>query len=290
MNGAGIVRVAAILLAIALLALGERLSIGAPQPGERVSLDNENFVVFERPGKAKETSASTALLVVTRDGTTSTITWTADIRAARGPFANQIRYCGKDRIWVISRLGHRMDGAVLLDLRTQRTVRFYHGSNFVPSPDGSRIANAFPAGMVAPCGVEVYVDDMRLYPTIEDGLTTKGKGWEPTRPTGVKPTRKPRPVGPGGGLASPFYWRDNDTVGVAINEPTTDSERDKRCPCMEDDAPCRTVYYEFSGIGGRQLRMDRVRVRKKTLSEAAKKDLREARISDEPFTVKWGKE
>ena len=283
-------RVAAILCAISLLASGELLCVGAPRPGDRVSFDNENFVVFERPDEATYAAGSTALLVVTRDGTTSTITWTPDNSAVRGSSPAQIHYCGKNHIWVISRLGHRMDGAVLLDLRTQRTVRFYHGSNFEPSPDGSRIANAFPAGMVAPCGVWVYVDDMRLYPTIEDGLTTKGEGLEPARPTGLKPTRKPRPVGPGGVLASPFYWRDNDTVGVVIKEPTTDSERDERCPCMEDDAPCRTVYYEFSGIGGRQLRMDRVRVREKTLSEADKKNLREARINDKPFTVKWGKE
>jgi hypothetical protein len=290
MNESGTVRVVVILCAIALLAIGERPCVGALQPGDRVSFDNENFVVVERPDEATYASGSTALLMVTRDGTTSTITWTPDQSAARGSSPEQIHYCGRDRIWVISRLGHRMAGAVLLDLRAQRTVRFYHGSNFVPSPDGSRIANAFPAGMVAPCGVWVYVDDLRLYPTIEDGLTTKGEGLEPTRPTALKPTRKPRPVGSGGVLASRFYWRDNDTVGVVIEEPTTDSERDKPCPCMEDDAPCRTVYYEFSGIGGRRLRMDRVRVREKTLSGAEKRNLREARISGEPFTVNWDKE
>ena len=81
----------------------------------------------------------------------------------------EVEFINNQEIWLLSRLGKRLDGAIRLDLVTQELKKQYYGVVFSVSPDKQHIA--FPRVMSAadqPC---IFVDDTLVYPVIASGFT-----------------------------------------------------------------------------------------------------------------------
>lgn len=82
----------------------------------------------------------------------------------------EIIYVSQDKVWIISRLGHMLRGAVLLDLDSQEIESAYSARRVVVSPDGYHIAHVHFSGFQG-CVESVFVDNVMVYPEIVDELT-----------------------------------------------------------------------------------------------------------------------
>jgi hypothetical protein len=82
------------------------------------------------------------------------------------PEVQEIRYMDENRVWLVVRLGHRLDAALLFDLDQGRTLRAYRGIDFTVSPGAQHIAFEYP-GVASRA---VFLDDAMVFPTAEGGV------------------------------------------------------------------------------------------------------------------------
>ncbi|MEN6625505.1 MAG: hypothetical protein ABFD69_04670 [Candidatus Sumerlaeia bacterium] len=191
-----------LLLAGALIANSPRVASAArvedPEPGATIRLDGKNSLAWVRPVKTNP------------DGTTSTLdgvelrylingerrTWTIAAEDFKYPVSSrlvyEINYFSPREAWMISHLGKRMGGAVLLDLEKQRIEKGYaiNGPLSI-SPDRRHIAYTYPIGE-RDSDKAVFVDNVVIYPAIAIGFNPtddpakfiEPDGWAVKKPSG----------------------------------------------------------------------------------------------------------
>lgn len=166
------------LAALFILSVGFTHAAGGfLHQNEKIVFDKTNFLVFEDVGR-KETEHSISfgqkiLLHATRDDKAVDYDLGVLRVEKRVPLSTQvmeIRYRDKDRIWIIARLGHRLDGAVLYNLATKKPDWMVSGKFFSLSPDAVHLAYTFPWDRYQNCPA-VFVNTVMVYPKVEPGFT-----------------------------------------------------------------------------------------------------------------------
>jgi hypothetical protein len=102
------------------------------------------------------------------------------------PDAISIQYRDRTHIWMLSRLGDGLNGAVFLDLEKQVIERGYAGQLFMISPDSQHVAYCYPTGQLN-MYTNLFLDGIMVYPQTRSGFNPDGhpekfffdetKGW-----------------------------------------------------------------------------------------------------------------
>jgi hypothetical protein len=120
-------------------------------------------------------------------------------------------YRDSDTVWIIARLGHMADGAILVDLDKAKIKQEYIGQNFSLSPDGKNIAYT---DVYALEGYQaIYINDTMVSPIIYKGnlfdLETGSNEDRIKRGKLLKILNNPQNTYR---IRSPIMWDDNSTI------------------------------------------------------------------------------
>ena len=185
----------------------------------KIVFDERNYVVFEDVGRVTRdggfTAGSAVRLHVTRDGQSKTVE-----PAGIASQVDHIHYADKDHVWITARLGHMGYGVALVNLASGTTELSYSGlgESFAFSPDGKRVAYLQYAHPKKSQGVEVYVNDLMVFPIVKVGVEVPQTGEEWV----AREKRSP------GTYGSSLRWRDDDTLTFLILKLGTPEEEDLR--------------------------------------------------------------
>lgn len=137
-----------------------------PQPGQVIRFDAHHYLSYESPHEGTRNTA--LLLKYALGGALQTWDLTPyqehcplDIRVVYG-----IHYVDANHAWLITHMSKRFGGAVLLNLKTRVTEKgFAFGFPYAISPDGFKLAYAFPLGHNDQ-DIGVMVDGLLIYPEV----------------------------------------------------------------------------------------------------------------------------
>lgn len=205
------------------------LMITAPIPaqgfleiGTVTQLDQDNWVrlevaQFDSPGHA---SGSTPRFMGEREGVP--FDWVV-VNEQRDSHPTPIRpqvlelcHRDQDHVWLVVRLGHRLQGAYLVSLESGRVEANYTGVGFTLSPDRQHIAFTYPDMGTDP----VFLDDSMVFPERQTGMnhTPMGMG-DPPGPR-LRDGRSPAELSTaeaGAQLAGPLSWEDSGELTFLIS-------------------------------------------------------------------------
>lgn len=243
---------------------------GFLEQGAKVSFDDKNFLVFEDVGRSSYgggfTAGSGVRLHVTRDGQSKTINLPEDSGVTSQ--VEEIRYTGKDRVWITSRLGRMAYGVALINLASGGVERHYAGAagSFTFSPDGERVAYYnYPDPRRSEC-VEVYVNDLMIYPRVVLGIPDDRFDEERAKLSK--------------GAASRLRWLNAGTLTFLIRQLGPEDE-DRDTEKSKANAENTTFEsYTVSGIKPQPGQPWRVTVEKTTLTADETRNLMKAPRTD----------
>jgi hypothetical protein len=172
------------------------------------------------------------------------------------PPIREIRYANGDRIWIVSEM--RGGGAYLLDLAAKKIEKRSHGYRVSLSPDLRHVAYLEKVGDRQDA---VFVDDMLVYPSIEEGFTTvvfgipaKANRTPIWRFVSEDPTRR---------LISSIQWSNDAAITFTVEENWLFAELTKK------QYPAQKVKYVISGITNSQgqLTADRIHIARSLVTD-----------------------
>ena len=194
---------------------------------EKIEYDADNYLIFEDVGRVVKNETSVYYgdyirLHLVIDGKPSKLELREIMFPVRKhPISSMVRiilYSDKTRIWMISRLGRRLDGAVLLDLMTGEIKKEHYGKNFCFSKDRESIAFRYPMGSMNSKNA-IFVDDMMVYPKIESGFTvTTFEGPRKTDGTRYGTVIDPSQMPDLCILRTPIIWWENSKIEFVLRE------------------------------------------------------------------------
>ena len=208
---------------------------------EKIVFDDANYLLFEDVGRithtdengniAGRTAGKYVRLHICRDGKEYDINLTNPKYSEQNyptyllimPEVKEIKYRDKDNVWIISRVGHLSDGALLFNIVTQKVESSYTGApgSFDLSPDASTIAYYyyFMDDRHGRHHIAVFVNGVMIYPTIMGGFYFRF--WEgfigPRTKEGV-PFNEITKSYPTSDIETPIVWKSADTVEFAVKE------------------------------------------------------------------------
>lgn len=128
-----------------------------------------------------------------------------------------VAYHDAERLWIVSRLGHRLSAAVLYDLRAEEIVRVLYGQSFLISPDGAHVAYVFPSGF-RDSAQAVFVDEVMVYPALAGDMAASQVDGPRQRVTGRHFTQLTPRASHFVRRVQDLAWRDSGTLEVTIEE------------------------------------------------------------------------
>lgn len=135
-----------------------------------------------------------------------------------GSMIKSIIFKDNSHIWILSRLGNRLDGLVLLDLNTGSFDAQYRGQNFLVSPDSQKIAYIYPDYYL---GDMLFINDAMVWPEQKSGFTKSGIVYPETKDgtqankISLSSKNKNKII-----VRNKSYkWKTNDSFQFSVGEP-----------------------------------------------------------------------
>jgi len=199
-----------------LLNVSVAFSQGDPLKREaKIEYDKDNYLVFTDPDRVEHDGGFSlgayVRLTVTRGGATWDWNLTdkgetsGDIKPLISPQIYHFSYRDKDHVWIMARMGHRLDKAILLNLETKQVEKNFYGIRFSLSPDSTHIAYRYPYGGSSLERFAGFVDEYLVYPRIT------------TNPYNDEDFRKLREELPACSVED-ISWEGPDRVGFRVLE------------------------------------------------------------------------
>lgn len=182
----------------------------------------------------------------------------SDANRAVDPFVNEIRFKDKDDIWIVSRLGHRLDGCVLLNLTDKEIKEKYRGNSFSVSSDGTNIAYSYPDGRELD---SVFINDYMAYPVTNVHYSKSDIEVIGSEEAALHNRTESDAKGGWGQLVSPIRWSDSEITFV------TSEKRNENM----DEAQLVMRKYKLS-VTGVQSEMTRTLTREDLKAYLGQKD------------------
>lgn len=148
-----------------------------PHPGEVCAWDDAHQVFYE-PIDVENSALRRHVLVV--EGRRRVLEGEALKALDLGHVVRAYGWRDADSLWIVSRVGHLADSAVLLDPRTLEVRRSYRGGSFSLSPDAKHVAyDLFLPRYYGYPGTDpltpIFIDELMVHPRIVD-TRNSGRG------------------------------------------------------------------------------------------------------------------
>lgn len=220
-----------LVMAFLIMISTTRSAVAFLPQNTKITFDTTNTLIFEDVGRHDGFSGDHILLHVTRDGKPLDINLAGIMKNSSVPLAHQveeIRYRDRDRIWIISRLGHRLNGVVLFNIMTQKVEWQRDGVDFSLSPDARHVAYSYPMAGWYECPA-VFVNTVMVYPKFVSGFTGPGRLGGPEKEDGTHARNFLPPKNNLMTLASEIKWLSNGSIQFNMrpcenNTSTTSSQ------------------------------------------------------------------
>lgn len=211
----------------------------------KIVFDKENYLIFEDVGRVESDNniafGKMIVLHVMREGKKTDLDLGALNLQSNTPLStevNQIQYRDKDRVWILSRLGHILDGAILFNLATKKVDWKRAAIHLTLSPDARHLAYAFSVDRQMDCPM-IFVNTVMVYPKVIPGFTRQsqtGLG-DPIKEDGSESYQSLSKNQKTMHLCSEIKWINNGEIHFAMageDEAAQGSEKQIRIMGLED--------------------------------------------------------